>query len=107
MVHAGDRPSAIHRLRRALDETLIGGLQTDAGFLRWLVDEPGFATGDYDTGLIADRWAAGPPLSDEERGLAALAAATARREEQRAPAEPASTTGSAWGERGRRKALRG
>ena len=41
MVHADDRPAAIHRLRRALDETLIGGLQTDAGFLRWLVDDAG------------------------------------------------------------------
>ena len=108
MVHAGDRPSAIHRLRRALDETLIGGLQTDAGFLRWLVDEPGFAAGDYDTGLIADRWAAGPPLSDEERGLAALAAATARREapRQRRPNRrpPPARRGASCG---RREALRG
>ncbi len=88
MVHAADRPSAIRRLGRALDETLVGGLQTDAGFLRWLVDEPGFAAGDYDTGLIADRWAAGPPLSDTDRGLVALAAAEARREAPRATAEP-------------------
>ena len=25
MVHAGDRPAAVHRLRRALDETVVGG----------------------------------------------------------------------------------
>ena len=107
MVHATDRPSAIRRLGRALDETLVGGLQTDAGFLRWLVDEPGFAAGDYDTGLIEDRWAAGPALSDTDRGLVALAAAEARREAPRTTAERSPTTGSAWGELGRREALRG
>jgi acetyl-CoA/propionyl-CoA carboxylase biotin carboxyl carrier protein len=107
MVHATDRPSAIRRLGRALDETLVGGLQTDAGFLRWLVDAPGFVAGDYDTGLIEDRWAAGPPLSDTDRGLVALAAAEARREAQRRMAEPSRTTGSAWGALGRREALRG
>ncbi len=42
MVHAEDRPAAVARLRRALDETLVGGLQTDLGFHRWLVDQPGF-----------------------------------------------------------------
>jgi geranyl-CoA carboxylase alpha subunit len=79
MVHAADRPAAIARLRRALDETVIGGLQTDLGFHRWLVDEPGFAAGAYDTSLIADRWRDGPPLTPEEAGLAALAALEARR----------------------------
>ena len=39
MVHAHDRPAAVARLRRALDETLVGGLQTDLGF-HWLVDHP-------------------------------------------------------------------
>ena len=34
------------------------GVQTDLSFLRWLVDEPGFAAGAYDTGLVAERWAA-------------------------------------------------
>ena len=60
LVAAVDRPAAIARLRRALDETVIGGMQTDLGFLRWLVDEPGFAAGDYDTSLIEERWGEGP-----------------------------------------------
>ncbi len=60
MVHAADRPTAVSRLRRALDETVVGGLQTDLGFHRWLVDEPSFASGVYDTGLVGDRWGAGP-----------------------------------------------
>ena len=75
LVVAADRPAAIARLRRALDETVIGGVQTDHGFLRWLVDEPGFAAGDYDTSLIEERWGAGPELSSADAALAAAAAA--------------------------------
>ncbi|HEX2884402.1 MAG TPA: biotin carboxylase N-terminal domain-containing protein [Candidatus Limnocylindria bacterium] len=108
MVHAADRPAAIARLRRALDETLIGGLQTDAGFLRWLVDEPGFAAGDYDTSLVTERWGNGPALTAEEQALVALTAREARvagpaaRAPQARPEEPAS----AWGRLARREALR-
>ena len=106
MVHADDRADAIHRLRRALDETLIGGLQTDAGFLRWLVDDPAFVSGDYDTGLIADRWGGGPSLEYNERALAALAASAARATGPQRTSTPVATRGSAWGEIGRREALR-
>ena len=106
MVHADDRPAAIDRLRRALDETLVGGLQTDAGFLRWLVDDPAFVAGGYDTSLIEARWRNGPSLSAEDRGLAALAATAARREAPRPPSTLTATRGSAWGELGRREALR-
>ena len=78
MVHAADRPAAISRLRRALEETMVGGVQTDLSFLRWLVDEPSFVAGAYDTDLVADRWGSGRPLGELERGLAALAARGAR-----------------------------
>jgi acetyl/propionyl-CoA carboxylase alpha subunit len=106
MVHADDRDAAIDRLRRALDETLIGGLQTDAGFLRWLVDDPAFVAGDYDTGLIAERWRRGPSLRPDERALAALAASAARATAPRSTPTPVATRGSAWGELGRREGLR-
>ncbi len=111
LVHAADRPSAIDRLRRALDETLIGGVVTDAGFLRWLVDDPAFVDGAYDTSLIAERWAGGPPLSDDDRALAAFVALEARRSGVTTAAPtpdgtPAPPPGSAWGERARRDALR-
>ena len=108
MVHAADRPAAVDRLRRALDETLIGGVQTDAGFLRWLVDDEAFASGRYDTSLIDERWQDGPPLSPEDRAIAALAAVAGRASEpaSRAPATDPRPT-SAWGERARREALRG
>jgi acetyl/propionyl-CoA carboxylase alpha subunit len=110
MVHADDRPAALARLRRALDETHVGGLQTDAGFLRWLVDDASFASGRYDTSLIGSRWGDGPALTDEEAGLVARAALDARlRPTATAPADVSvrTDTGSAWGRRGREEALRG
>jgi acetyl/propionyl-CoA carboxylase alpha subunit len=80
MVHAADRPAAIARLRRALDECLVGGLQTDLGFHRWLVEDAAFVGGAYDTGLVSERWRGGPALSSAELGLAALLAIAARAE---------------------------
>jgi acetyl/propionyl-CoA carboxylase alpha subunit len=108
LVHAGSRDEAISRLRRALDETLIGGVQTDLGFFRWLVDEPGFATGDYDTGLIPERWGDGPPVSELAASLAALAAAEARRAQQAAPPQRTgvATHGAGWARLARQEALR-
>ncbi|MDP9292888.1 MAG: hypothetical protein M3O90_00455, partial [Actinomycetota bacterium] len=99
--------AAVARLRRALDETLIGGLQTDLGFHRWLVDEPGFGAGDYDTSLVTERWRSGPPLTSEELHAAAAVAADAR-----ASAPPGSRTGprpavvgeSPWARQARREA---
>ena len=109
MVHADDRVAAIARLRRALDETLIGGVQTDAGFLRWVVDDEAFASGDYDTGLVTDRWGEGPSLRPEDAGLAAAAALGARALAAGEVTRPPPTTandGSAWGRAARRRALR-
>jgi acetyl/propionyl-CoA carboxylase alpha subunit len=106
MVHADDRPAAVARLRRALDETRIGGLQTDAGFLRWLVDDDPFVAGDYDTGFIEERWRNGPHATEEERGLAATVAATARRISGSATPYAPPPAASVWGIAARREGLR-
>ena len=109
MVHAADRPAAVRRLRRALDETLVGGLQTDLGFHRWLVDQPEFTSGDYHTGLIAERWADGPPIDADGASLAAFAATEARRSLTRPAAaaiQGAAASGSEWASQARREALR-
>jgi acetyl/propionyl-CoA carboxylase alpha subunit len=106
MVHAEDRPAAVARLRRALDETAIGGVQTDLSFLRWLVDQPGFLTGAYDTGLIQDEWGDGPVLTDEERSLAAEVARQARDSAPRLPsADVSAAAPSAWEAVARREAV--
>jgi acetyl/propionyl-CoA carboxylase alpha subunit len=110
MVHAADRPAMVARLRRALDEMLIGGLQTDLGFHRWLVDQPSFASGDYHTGLIVAEWGSGPELVHDLTEMAAAAATAARASASTRPGAASPTTGtattSAWAAAARSEALR-
>ncbi|HEX7224558.1 MAG TPA: biotin carboxylase N-terminal domain-containing protein [Candidatus Limnocylindria bacterium] len=106
LVWADDRPAALARLRRALDELAIGGLQTDAGFLRWLVDDDAFVSGDYDTSLIETRWHDGPPLTDAEAALAARAALSARLDAPPTTTPRAAPAATPWAEAARRDGLR-
>jgi acetyl/propionyl-CoA carboxylase alpha subunit len=69
MVHAADRPSAIDRLRRALDETEVGGVQTTLPFHRFVARAASFRAGDLSTTWVDDHWD-GPG----ERGSAAASA---------------------------------
>ena len=52
VVHAADRPAALARLRRAIDETEIGGIQTTLPFHRAMLAEPGFV----DASALATTW---------------------------------------------------
>src|SRR5206468_11826593 len=56
---AEDRPQAIARMRRALDEYLITGIKTTVPFFRWLLTQPAFESGAFDTtyldGVLAAR----------------------------------------------------
>ena len=59
MVVAEDRPRAVARLARALDEFVIGGVQTTLPFHRWLVEQADFTnpTGaDLATDFVARNW---------------------------------------------------
>jgi acetyl-CoA carboxylase biotin carboxylase subunit len=56
MVHAGDRDAAIDRLRRALDETEIAGIQTTLPFHRFVARHPGFLEANLSTDWVADSW---------------------------------------------------
>ena len=47
IIHAPTREDAINRLRRALDEFAIVGIQTTIPLHRRIVDDPGFQAGDY------------------------------------------------------------
>jgi acetyl/propionyl-CoA carboxylase alpha subunit len=108
MVHAPDRPASIARLRRALDECLVGGLQTDLGFHRWLVDDDAFAAGSYHTGLVAERWRGGPDLEPADLELVAFAASAARGDRAMGAPSPnraGRTGGSAWACLARREAI--
>lgn len=52
IVHACDRPTAIARLKQALEDFHVLGPKTNIGFLRDLVDSPEVLRGDYDTGWV-------------------------------------------------------
>ncbi|SET60254.1 acetyl-CoA carboxylase biotin carboxylase subunit [Oceanicella actignis] len=48
IVHAEDRPAALARLRRALRETVVDGIDTTLPLFAQLADDPQVIAGDYD-----------------------------------------------------------
>jgi len=56
MVHAADRDAAIDRLRRALDETEIGGVQTTLPFHRFVARDESFRDGAVFTGWVGEHY---------------------------------------------------
>ncbi|MFC7335468.1 acetyl/propionyl/methylcrotonyl-CoA carboxylase subunit alpha [Rhodocista pekingensis] len=71
-----DRPAAVRRLRAALAETEIAGLNANVGFLATLAAHPAFLAADLDTRFIerhqADLLSAAAPAPEEAQVLAAL-----------------------------------
>ncbi|MBA3539668.1 MAG: acetyl-CoA carboxylase biotin carboxylase subunit [Deltaproteobacteria bacterium] len=53
IVHDIDRPAAIRRARRCLDELVIEGIRTNTPFLKRIINHPDFIKGDFDTGFVA------------------------------------------------------
>ncbi len=80
MVHAHDRDAAIDRLRRALDETEIGGLQTTLPFHRAVARSDAFRAAELSTGWVEQHWDGGAAHHEAVRkamlaaGLVAIAA---------------------------------
>ncbi|MBU7598779.1 acetyl/propionyl-CoA carboxylase subunit alpha [Streptomyces sp. P38-E01] len=74
IAYGTDRSSALRRLRAALAETTVLGVDTNTGFLRALLAHPAVRSGELDTGLVdrdaASLVAAGVP--DEVYATAAL-----------------------------------
>src|SRR6516162_7182066 len=52
IVHGRSRTECLMRLRRALEEYVIGGIDTTIGLHQRLVDAPQFVDGDYDIGWL-------------------------------------------------------
>ena len=102
-----DRAEAIARLRRALGEYEIQGIQTNVPFFRRVLEHPDFVAGRLDTGFIDRVLAAGlmeeePPSEDEER--VALLAALLHVERNRGSA-PVPSNERRWMEAGRTASL--
>ena len=49
-----DRPRAIARMRRALDEYVVAGIKTTLPFFTWLLDQPEFVGGHFHTTTLDD-----------------------------------------------------
>ena len=94
---AEERPRALRRLDEALKRSALLGVMHNTGFLRFVLNHPRFAAGEYDTGLVgslAGDWATRnrdlPP--EAETALAAARAGTA---------SSSSTNSDPWAGRGR------
>lgn len=81
MVHAGDRPAAIDRLRRALDEAEVAGIQTTLPFHRFVARDRSFREGALSTGWVGERWD-GPAAYVRAAEAAQLAAGLAALDEE-------------------------
>jgi acetyl-CoA/propionyl-CoA carboxylase, biotin carboxylase, biotin carboxyl carrier protein len=70
-----DRPAALDRLARALDDTVVLGVTTNLRFLRWLVRQPAVVRGDARIDTLDAIWVPGvlPEIPDDAWAAAASA----------------------------------
>ncbi|MBM4435560.1 MAG: acetyl-CoA carboxylase biotin carboxylase subunit, partial [Chloroflexi bacterium] len=80
VTYGRDRAEAIARMRRALAETVVGGVPTTVPFHARVFAEPDFVSGRYDTDYIATHPAVtAARLDDGQAAAAAIAAVLAAR----------------------------
>ena len=72
-----DRPSALARMRRALDEYFIGGIKTNLGLFRRILENTDFQEARIDTGFLDRLLAASPGQADGTDSLEKIAAVSA------------------------------
>ncbi len=77
IAHAEDRDACLERMAAALADTVVLGVATNLGFLRWLLDQAAFRAGEIDTGFVDATWRPDlvPELPDSVRRAAARALA--------------------------------
>ena len=129
IVWAEDRPLALARMRRALDDLLVTGIVTNAPFHRALMEHPDFITGAVHTKWLESSFVMPPlPAEDPRERIALIAGAIAselaaarrqgggpgaagpttsrwlRAARSRASGLPIRTAASGWRRAGRRRA---
>ena len=97
-------------MRRALQETYVGGIRTNLHFLDEILADERFVEGGYDTGLLND-WESNHDVPEDLETLMSVVAAAeaawsassgaAQNGQQNAP------QGSTWKAAGRRESVRG
>jgi acetyl-CoA carboxylase biotin carboxylase subunit len=112
IVWGDTRPAAIARLARVIDEYRVVGVRTTIPFFQWLVRQPEFQAGEFDTTYL-DRVLqsrAGAPFvapTDRDQLDAAVAVAlSAWLRAHRSLSSPASDTMGAWRRTARQEGLR-
>jgi acetyl-CoA carboxylase biotin carboxylase subunit len=108
-----DRPQAISRLVRALNEYFVGGIKTNISLFRRILSDPGFHSGKLDTGYL-DRLMKMPPpeVKREDASVAAIAAGLFAVLDPEAAAASTNGKGNApgpasqWKKSGRSESLR-
>ena len=113
VVWAADRPGAVRRAARALDEYCIEGVRTTLPFFRWLMRQEDFGTAAFDTAWLDRAIASRPDGSFAgdvagELDLAVVAAAVAAHAgpDSGQAAGPGAHAAGAWTLAARREALR-
>ncbi len=82
IVHGQDREQAIERAIKAVDDTIVLGLNTNIDYLKRLLSHSAYQAGMVDTGFIPQyaKDLAPPDLSDEQINLLLAAAAMSNRD---------------------------
>ena len=111
IVWAEDRPLAVRRLRRALQDLVIAGIDTNIPFHLALLDNDDFQTGNFHTGWLESSFTMPERDPTDPRADAALIAAALAASMSGTPAGGAQRTGVAgsgaggWGLAGRTSAV--
>ena len=107
IVWAEDRDLAIKRLRRALNDLLIVGIETNIPFHKALLNNSDFQTGNFHTGWLEEQFVM-PSLeeNDTRAKIALVAAAIARHLEKSANSnDNVKTSSSKWVQASRQSAV--
>jgi acetyl-CoA carboxylase biotin carboxylase subunit len=96
ITHAATREEAIDRMVRAIDDYQVSGVKTTLGFCRWAIQQPAFASGNFDTHFVKKYFT--PEVlataDTEAQEMAAIAAAYAWMQSKPAVAASASNSGA-------------
>jgi acetyl-CoA carboxylase biotin carboxylase subunit len=108
---AADRPAAIERMKRALREYIVVGVQTNIPFHLQLLDDPRFLAGEVHTGFLDSEFKMAEPDRDTDDAAIALLIAAVMSHERRSRngAQPAVVRGPAngWREAGLQRQIGG
>jgi acetyl/propionyl-CoA carboxylase alpha subunit len=102
IVYAEDRPKAIAKMIRAIEEYQITGVKTTLDFCKFVMGHPAFVSGDYTTNFIKEHYNPENQITADDEIEAIAAAFAAFLQEQGKPASKKTNHApptSAWRQR--------